>query len=214
MSDFLSGLFHWVEDNYLPYGHYNFPLLESISKDNELHHYYPREILFNSYLEHYTYTTPIILIIFTLIYMIEPSILQKHSFFFICLFIFSASSNVFHHISHYRDCELGWLNNWFYKNTIFNNHEHHSLHHQHPKTNYCAILNVNNYFLDLINFWSYLEHIIQIIFNITPIRKLAYNDYSDIFTSLHIHNNLSCPAIVTKDDLSMLRDILEKKYNN
>ena len=43
LADFLSGFFHWFEDTYLDYCT-NIPILSTVSKDNELHHYWLRYV--------------------------------------------------------------------------------------------------------------------------------------------------------------------------
>jgi ubiquitin-conjugating enzyme E2 variant len=51
IADFLSGFFHWFEDNYFDYNN-SLPILSKIAKDNELHHYYPRGITHEPYINH------------------------------------------------------------------------------------------------------------------------------------------------------------------
>ena len=44
LADFITGIVHWFEDTYLVYC-INIPFINEISKNNELHHYFPRSML-------------------------------------------------------------------------------------------------------------------------------------------------------------------------
>jgi hypothetical protein len=50
VADFGSGLLHWFEDTYIHYCT-RVPFFKDIAQDNEMHHYYPRSIVYKSYVE-------------------------------------------------------------------------------------------------------------------------------------------------------------------
>ena len=57
IADFISGILHWVEDNYIDYCT-DLPIFKDIARDNEMHHYFPRSIIAYSNIEHTSYTLP------------------------------------------------------------------------------------------------------------------------------------------------------------
>jgi len=74
LADFLSGLFHWIEDTYLDYC-INIPILKDISKGNEMHHYFPRAILAYSYVEHVINSSILAFIVIFVIFLINKLII-------------------------------------------------------------------------------------------------------------------------------------------
>ena len=64
IADFLAGFLHWFEDTYMDYCmNTGIPLIDQISQENELHHYFPRTILASSDLESMQITGPGFLLI-------------------------------------------------------------------------------------------------------------------------------------------------------
>ena len=48
VADLAAGFSHWIEDSYLNYCT-SIPFLSVIAKENEMHHYFPRAMLHESY---------------------------------------------------------------------------------------------------------------------------------------------------------------------
>jgi hypothetical protein len=212
VADILSGLFHWFEDTYLDYC-INIPIIGAISKDNELHHYFPRSILARSYSENIETSLPLALTILLLIYFLNKKLFLKYIYFFISLGFFGGMANLIHRFSHMRDCENNSFIRFLQKTGLLCSHEHHSLHHNLVNQKYCVITEYNNYVLDSIHFWSGLENVIYFFTNIKPNRKLSYNEYYKIHTHMHTNAKLECPDTPNKQDVQELMEKL-KQYNN
>lgn len=209
LADIITGAFHWFEDTYLSYC-INFPILSSIAKENEMHHYFPRNMLAYSYFENIELSLILSLTFIILIYFINRPLLYKYNVFFITFFIFASTANLFHRFCHMRDCEKSNFLINIQKTGLLCSHEHHSKHHRTNGTKYCVITEYSNYFLDGINFWRRLEYIIYIITGITPNRVSTYNDYKEIHNIMHLNSKLECPNKPTIEQIKDLQETLHK----
>lgn len=205
VADILGGIFHWFEDTYLDYC-IDVPVLGTISRDNELHHYFPRSILAYSYLEHISVLLPLTIFILLLLWLCNRSVFKYH-YFILSFFFFSVSTNIIHRFSHMRDCENNSFILFLQKTGIFSSHKHHSLHHEKTTEKYCIISEYNNYILDQIYFWRILEGLVYITTGVQPNRKLKYEDHSMIHNHMHANAKLECPDIPTRKDVD---DLIEK----
>jgi len=174
LADLLTGTVHWFEDSYLGYCN-DLPILGTIAKDNELHHYFPRSILAYSYLEHLTIAMPMTLTAIGLLFVSNRSAFKKY---FVCILtftFFSSIANIMHRFSHMRDCETNSVLKNIQKTGLFCSHDHHSIHHtSHKNEKYCVISEYSNHVLDNVHFWIFLEYLIYIVTNIKPNRQLSY----------------------------------------
>ncbi len=209
IADIITGTFHWFEDTYLSYC-INIPILSSISKDNELHHYFPRSILAYSNMESATYSLPASIIFILIMYLLYPKFLFKYKYIFISFFIFSSIANILHKYSHMRDCEKNIILKIIQNTGILCSHDHHEIHHLNGLEKYCVISEYNNYILDNINFWRYLEYIIFIFTGIKPDRKLTYDNYKIIHNYMHYNAKKKCPDTPSREDVEILIDKLHK----
>jgi len=107
-ADIITGTFHWFEDTYLDYC-LELPVISEISKDNELHHYFPRSIIAYSYLEHIKIALILTILIISLLYLLNKSIIIKYPFLTISFCFFCVVSNIIHRFSHMRDCENNFI---------------------------------------------------------------------------------------------------------
>ena len=216
IADFISGILHWFEDNYIDYCT-DLPILKDIARDNEMHHYFPRSIIAYSNIEHTSYTLPFSIIFIICVYIFKRPMLVKYPYFLFSLILFSATSNITHSIVHKRDCENNWFIIFLQKCGILCSHEHHSRHHTLSYEKYCVILQINNYILDTILFWRGLEYIIYLITNKKAIQKPTYDEYSSIHNHMHANAKLKCPDKPTKEDVDELfkkLDEYKKCYSN
>lgn len=209
LADIGSGIIHWFEDTYFDYC-IDIPIISDISKDNELHHYFPRTIIAYSYLENSKYLLILSIIFFTIIFVINKSILFKYSYLFISFFLFASFANALHKHSHMRECENPYIITLLQKTGVLCSHNHHSLHHEHVDTKYCVISEYTNYVLDTVYFWRVVEYIIFIITGIEPNRKPKYDDYHSIHNYMHENAKLECPDKPNKKDIEILKDILRE----
>lgn len=202
LADIISGIFHWFEDTYLDYC-INIPFLSSISKYNELHHYFPRSIIAHSYYENISESLQLTICVLFVAYLLNKSIF-KNIYFIMTFAIFCSISNLLHRFSHMRECENNWFINFMQNTGIFTSHSHHSLHHTTSTEKYCVISEYNNYILDSIYFWRALEYVIFLFTNIKPNRKQPYNNYHPIHNRMHENAKLECPIKPNKNDVDEL----------
>jgi len=203
LADIISGFFHWFEDTYLDYC-IKLPILSEVSKDNELHHYFPRSIIAYSYLEHFSYSLPLAICIMLILYLFNRSIFLHYPYLMISFFLFSVSANIFHRFSHMRECENNFIICALQKTGVLCSHSHHSLHHKLSNIRYCVISEYNNFILDFIQFWRILEYIVYLITNIKPNQKPGYNDYFLIHNHMHENAKLECPDTPSRIDVDEL----------
>jgi hypothetical protein len=210
MADFLGGFFHWFEDTYLDYDS-KIPLFNGISKHNEMHHYFPRTIVGYSYFENISTTLPIIAALFLIIVYFYPKSVSQNPYFYASLFIFGTLTNVFHRLSHMRECELPSIILFLQNIGLLCSHTFHRTHHtQNNDSVYCPISTYLNLFLDNIGFWRFLENIIYFITGVKPNRKPKYEEYKEIQTHLHENAKMECPDVPTRDDIDKLIIILDE----
>ena len=82
LADIFTGIFHWIEDTYLDYC-INTPFLNTIARDNELHHYFPRGIISYSYYENMEITFPIVVILLILLFIMNKKLMYEYRYFVI-----------------------------------------------------------------------------------------------------------------------------------
>jgi ubiquitin-conjugating enzyme E2 variant len=213
LADIITGMFHWYEDCYFNYCS-TIPIINTIAKDNELHHYFPRSIIAYSYFEHISYSLPLVIIILFIIFLINKSMFNyKYIYIIISFAFFSIISNIIHRFAHMRECENNTIINFLQNTGILCSHKHHSAHHTNINEKYCVISEYNNYILDSIYFWRALEYIIFLLTNIKPDRKQSYDDYYTIHNHMHENAKLKCPDKPTRKDVDELIEKL-KTYKN
>jgi hypothetical protein len=202
-------MFHWFEDTYLDYC-IDIPILSDISKDNELHHYFPRAITAYSYFENSKFSIMLSVIFIAILYFINKKILFKYPALTISFFLFATFANALHKHSHMRECENPYIITLIQKTGLLCSHNHHKLHHENIDTKYCVISEYNNYILDNIYFWRVIEYIILIITGINPNRKQKYDDYRSIHNYMHDNAKLECPDKPTMEDIEILKEMLKE----
>jgi ubiquitin-conjugating enzyme E2 variant len=209
LADFITGFVHWTEDTYLDYNT-NIPFLNKLSKDNELHHYFPRTIVGKSYLENISSTAPILIVFYLILFTFFSKSLSRYPFFYVSFFIFGLLSNIIHKWSHMRECELPKIIIFLQDIGIFCSHKIHKKHHsENNGTNYCVIFSYSNYILDNIGFWRIVENIVYYTTGVKPNRKGLFDDYKEIHTYLHENVKIDCPKAPTKDEINMLNKLLD-----
>jgi len=209
LADIFTGTFHWFEDTYLSYCS-NIPIISEIAKDNELHHYFPRSMIAYSYLDHILYSLPPALFAIILFYLINKNFLCDYIWLIITFLLFSVCANIIHRFSHMRDCENNFIIKILQRLGLFADHEHHGVHHRESNVRYCVISQYSNTALDTLGFWRGLEALIYFITGIPPDRKLGYNDYKEIHNYMHKNAKLSCPDTPTMQDVTILKEKLDK----
>ncbi len=213
-ADILVAFGHWFEDNYINYCIDN-KLFRQIAINNEMHHYFPREMTAYSYYKNMQVTFILSVITMILLFLILGNkFIFKHPYFFISLFIFITISNLFHRFSHERDCEKYAVVEWLQNAGIILTHEHHRIHHMSNIGEKYAVLNdYTNYIYDNIGLWRGLENIIYTLTGVKPNRIKSYNDYNSIHTELHKDAKTICPKKLSSEEIVYLKEQLDKMYN-
>jgi hypothetical protein len=156
IADFISGVFHWLEDRY-DFSNIKYVggfIDKFITQPNLEHHLYPQKFL-NSNFWYRSSTTMIPAFSAAIIaYMINP---------IYCLpFIIAGFSNEIHAWAHMKG-KLPQIIEVMQETGVLQNPRHHAIHHTSPNDRYyCVITNFLNPFLEHIKFWDRIEKIIGV----------------------------------------------------
>ncbi len=213
LTDFFIGFFHWIEDTYFCYNSSN-PIIRYIAQDNELHHYYPRDIVVSSYLENMTVTGPLSILIILVTYLINKKLVLEWKYIFIIFLLFGSTANIFHRFLHMRKCEKPLIINFLQDNYIFSNSEQHKEHHKKANDNYCVLFYFTNVILQAINFWYILEQLVYYTTGLERRKPKQFDDYKHIHNFFHKISQDDCPRTLTKGELQILKNHLKRKFEN
>lgn len=163
VADFITGLIHWLEDTYCME---DYPVIgELVCKPNLDHHKDPNLMVRMSGL------------ITTNWQSMSLSMFVCLSFWFFGMFhwsilltlVLTGFGNQVHLWNHQSKNNY-WVQ-WLKDSGLIQTQKMHSLHHIPPyKKCYCVLINFNNAILDRINFWRFLEKIIEKVSGIKPKR--------------------------------------------
>ena len=214
IADIVEAFFHWLEDTYIHYCT-NIPLLTKIAIDNEMHHYFPREMVMQPWYITCKITFTISICILFIIYIIAPKHVYKYKYFYITLGIFGTLSNLFHKWAHMRECELNPILNILHNMNILCGHKYHSKHHnEYGDKYYAVIFPITNLLLDNLNIFRIFEKIIEVCFNIKINRVGTYDFYikKGLNTYIHDNNKKDCPDVITESERQILVNNLDVFY--
>jgi len=209
-GDFSAGLFHWFEDNYIPYES-DIPFLRDVGVANKLHHYYPRAMVNSNFFSTIQTTLVLSIIGVGLALLLAPKFVRKHWMFFVSFFFFSVFSNLFHKWSHMRPCELNQFVLFIQKLGIID-HTHHSKHHEQPSEKFCVIFKLSNMILDTLMVFPILESIMPM----KKTRNMSYKDYVTKAGQEDIHKAArdECPPVMYDGEKGLLLNNLNKFHRN
>jgi len=211
LADIIAGIFHWFEDTYLAFNT-ELPFFDEIAKDNELHHYFPRSLVYYSNWDNVTYTLPVSLIFIGILILVGAPIL-KYIWFFSSFCFFFITSNIIHKYSHMRECELSPFIRVLQKLNLLCSHEQHAVHHTTENDGkYCVISGFMNTVLDNLHFWRALECLIYIITGKLPNRKPGYDDYRNIHLPIHLETKMDCPPVPSEKNMRELKQKLSDYF--
>lgn len=162
ISDFIAGIFHWVEDRY---DFSNLPLVggfidDQILKPNANHHLHPQDFTKNGFwYRNYTNFVPSF-IVGLLVFLYNPYLSTP--------IFMSAFGNQVHYLSH-RQGKVSEFTATLQEIGIFQSPKQHSLHHTNPYDSYyCPMTDFINPILQRINFWEKLENFVSLVFRVRP----------------------------------------------
>ena len=160
LTDFLSGVFHWLED---AYGNPFWPLFgRHVTKPNILHHYIPRAFVTNSWF----LSSRLLLLICTLIVLVTV-VLGVFNWMVALAVLIGVNANQVHKWSHRTRQENGPLVTLLQRVRLVQSPSHHHRHHIHGKdSHYCVLTDFLNPILDRARFWRGLEWGIARLFGV------------------------------------------------
>ncbi|MGD2132363.1 MAG: fatty acid desaturase CarF family protein [Maricaulaceae bacterium] len=161
IADFVSGLVHWLEDNY---GEPDWPIVGGAVASTMRHHENPRRMLGVSYLVRNGPTmlvTALCAVPVLAIFGINPVTMTA--------LLVGFFANETHAWAHRTPEENGPVITALQKTGLVISFRHHAAHHRHGKdSRYCAVTCLLNPALDRIGFWRGLELAIWRVFKVEP----------------------------------------------
>lgn len=177
--DFISGIGHWIIDQYLPEDQ------EFGGETNADHHKHPSKIAERDYFEVskelYQFASILYLAVFLASYIFGYNPIN---IFIVTFFVLGVNVNYFHKMSHMRPSDLNIVIRTLQYYNILLSRECHGHHHNIEKhkikngfdVSYCLISDLLNPVLDYINFWSFLESVVYYVSGLEAnrIKKIVY----------------------------------------
>ena len=153
LADFLSGIFHWLEDRY---GDPNWPIIGHTIRQNQEHHVTPRKFLNGTLWTRNREVWMIaasFLAIFAVMGWLNPLTVS--------MVVFGSVANEVHGRAHRSPKENGRLITWLQSTGFIQSHRHHAAHHRRCKdTHFCVLTNHVNPVLEWLGFFPTLEKLI------------------------------------------------------
>jgi plasmanylethanolamine desaturase len=158
IADFVSGLFHWLED---AYGRKEWPITGwLVTEPNIIHHHDPRY-----FTRHDWFRSSWLLLCMGLVVLLAAwlcGILTWHVWLFAIL---GTNANQIHKWAHRSPTENGPVISFLQRIRLLQTTRHHAHHHTDPKnSHYCVLTNFVNPLVDGIRLWDGLEALVFAIF--------------------------------------------------
>ncbi len=156
-ADFLSGLFHWLED---AYGREHWPITgKLITRPNILHHHDPAYFTRPSWFE-----SAQVLLVIGLTVLLGAWALDLLSWEIILVVAIGVNANEIHKWTHQSRRKNGRLVSWLQDLGVLQSADHHAKHHRGEKsTHYCVVTNYLNPLLEWVGLWTSLERLILLV---------------------------------------------------
>jgi plasmanylethanolamine desaturase len=160
VTDFVSGLFHWLEDSY---GHPHLPVVgHYVTKPDLLHHYQPRKFVTNSW-----YSSSDLLLLICLAALFIAFAMGRLSPMVLLSVALGVNANQVHKWCHRTRRENGPLIVAMQRLRLVQSPRQHNRHHLGKKdTCYCVLTDLLNPILDTCCFWRGLEFLIYRLFRL------------------------------------------------
>lgn len=162
LGDLIAGIYHWLKDTYFS------PLTPVIGQTfiwpSRLHHIKPRYLTATPDKELFMSSMK-----WSLIWMIPLIYYTGISLISLSLFFTIAINDIIHKYNHMMDDERPKMIRFLQKIYLIQTDEEHRLHHLEPHTtHYCPITPFVNPVLERINFFRYLEYLIEKYIGVKP----------------------------------------------
>lgn len=160
VTDFLSGVFHWLED---AYGHPSWPIVgRHVTKPNILHHYAPRAFVSNSW-----WRSSRLLLAICLGITAVTVATGTFNWMVALSMVLGLNANQVHKWSHRSRRENNALVRWLQRWRLIQSPSHHHRHHVHGKdSHYCVLTDFLNPVLDGMHFWRGAERVVERLFGV------------------------------------------------
>jgi ubiquitin-conjugating enzyme E2 variant len=164
LADFLTGLFHWVEECY---GRPSWPWIgKSVILPNIDHHLRPQAFtegtFFSRNWQPFAFAAAVA-VLATLLFGVSP--------FLLLVCALAALGNEVHVWNHRPAIDNPPFVHFLHDAGLIQCRKQHGKHHMAPYVGYyCTLINFNNAWLERIGFWSWLEDVILVFFDIAPQR--------------------------------------------
>lgn len=208
LVDFFAALFHFLEDNYLPYTDAPGTLGE-IARDNELHHALPYSMTTPPLTTNVRITGTIALIVAAGIALMVPRFALSHKVFLVTVIVVGTLSNVVHRWQHERDCTRPKLVSLLQDMGILVGRGQHKEHHENPNMRYGVVLGFTNYIYDGLRIWDMFRALIPFTVHAKP----GVTEYRGIVPK-YIQEELeeTCPRKLEEDEVDTVKDLLKTVY--
>jgi len=159
-ADFITGLYHWVEDNYEVWP-------RDVLCHNRYHHLYPKAIIqygthWGTLWDTFRYSG----------WLLLPVWFLNGGVFWYTLVLTGSTANLIHSFTHVKKESLTYNVQMLQRIGIFQAPVQHRIHHTGAQnTNYCVMTNYLNPTLEYVRFWRRLEHVLHIISGVKPLEK-------------------------------------------
>ena len=168
LADFITGVFHWLEDRY---GKPDWPIIGGIIAANQEHHYRPRAFLEGSFLQRNS-TVFILGAVFLAGFWASGLL----NLFTGSAVVFGVLANEVHRMAHRSPKENGRLITWVQRTGLMQGFRHHAQHHRAGKdSHYCVMTNYLNPALERTRFFRGVEAAIRLITGALPRRDESVN---------------------------------------
>jgi hypothetical protein len=160
VADFISGLFHWLEDSY---GDPSWPLVgRLVTQANIIHHFEPRHMTYHSWLSSARGPMAGAAVLLAVAYLAQVPIWPVF-----LLAIVLGNANEIHKWAHRSRKENGRLITSLQRVGLLQSRRQHAKHHQARKdSHYCVVTNYLNPVLEGVRFWSFLEAAIYLLLRV------------------------------------------------
>ena len=160
-ADFVSGVFHWMEDRY---GDPEWPIVGHTIRENQQHHHTPR-----SFLKGNLYTRNREVWVIGIAFLGLFFALGWLNLFTASAVLFGMFANEIHASAHRSPKENGPIVTGLQKLGLMQSHAHHAAHHRKGKdSHYCVMSNHINPVLERVQFFQTIERTIKAISGAVP----------------------------------------------
>lgn len=160
IADFLTGIFHWIEDTYFSE---DTPLIGRIIQLNRLHHDDPMDMCKTPWYRSIKETTSLSMAIALLVHP-----LFANKLLVISTATLTSLSNLIHKWNHLPQRKVNPVYRKYLQGVIFQGNKSHKIHHDNPMRDYFILSEFLNPVAEAVGFWRNLEDSIETVTGVPP----------------------------------------------